>query len=61
MGDLPASGLIERLKNLHRKNQLVTKCFTGMTQAWDGFIWLRIGISGGYCERGNETLDAIKG
>jgi hypothetical protein len=23
---------------------------------WNGFIWLRIGTSGGSCERGNEPL-----
>jgi hypothetical protein len=29
---------------------------------WEyGFIWLRIGISCGLCEHGNETWDFIKG
>jgi hypothetical protein len=28
---------------------------------WSGFIWLRIGTSGGYCERGNEPFGYIKG
>jgi hypothetical protein len=28
---------------------------------WSGFIWLRIGTSGGSCEQGIELSDSIKG
>jgi hypothetical protein len=28
---------------------------------WTGCVWLRIGISGGPCERGNEPSSSIKG
>jgi hypothetical protein len=28
--------------------------------AWTGFMWLRIGNGGGFCECDNEFLDAIK-
>jgi len=28
---------------------------------WTGFIWLRIRISGGLCEHGNEPLGSVKG
>jgi hypothetical protein len=27
---------------------------------WNGFMWLRIGASGGIFEHGNEILDLIK-
>jgi hypothetical protein len=27
---------------------------------WTGLIWLRIGISGGLCERGDELSGSIK-
>jgi hypothetical protein len=29
-------------------------------KVWTGFLWLRIGTSGGSCEHGNETSGSIK-
>jgi hypothetical protein len=43
-----AWGLGVGLTTLTVKNKFVTKCFTGPRMVvWTGFIWLRIGTSGG--------------
>jgi hypothetical protein len=30
-------------------------------RVWSGFIWLRTGTGGGFCEHGNEHSGSIKG
>jgi hypothetical protein len=38
--------------------KLIFKKYDG--EAWTGFIWLRIGTGGSYCEGGNEISGSIK-